>query len=134
VRKPDYAKWMLDDPRVNFAISQRGAVPGLNHLGIQVESETELHDMQQRVEATEAEAIAELGTACCYARSDKYWVNDPVGIAWETYHTLDTIPMFNESAQGAGCCVPGAAASAITAAKPASACCGATNSDTSSCC
>ncbi|MGC8507668.1 MAG: ArsI/CadI family heavy metal resistance metalloenzyme [Thiomonas sp.] len=134
VRKPDYAKWMLDDPRVNFAISQRGAAPGLNHLGIQVESDAELYDMQQRVEATEAEAIAELGTACCYARSDKYWVNDPVGIAWETYHTLDTIPMFNESPQGAGCCVPGAAANANTPVEPATACCGAATNAKSSCC
>jgi hypothetical protein len=125
VRKPDYAKWMLDDPRVNFAISQRGAAPGLNHLGIQVESDAELLDMQQRVEATDTEAIAELGTACCYARSDKYWVNDPVGIAWETYHTLDTIPMFNDAAQGAGCCVPTAAASAAVAnGRGSAACCG----------
>ena len=135
VRKPDYAKWMLDDPRVNFAISQRGALPGLNHLGIQVESEDELQDMQQRLEATEDGYTAEIGAACCYARSDKYWVNDPVGIAWETYHTLDTIPMFNDAAEAGGCCVPAAAAPATVHNKPASTlCCGPATGAKSSCC
>ncbi|MDY0329728.1 MAG: ArsI/CadI family heavy metal resistance metalloenzyme [Thiomonas sp.] len=138
VRKPDYAKWMLDDPRVNFAISQRGAEPGLNHLGIQVENEAELREMQQRLESTEADFIEEAGTACCYARSDKYWANDPVGIAWETYHTLDTIPMFNESPEAGGCCVPAAVVAAPAPQSPTvfsqpATCCGGTTSK-SSCC
>ena len=90
VTKDDYAKWMLDDPRVNFAISARGATPGLNHLGVQVES---------------ADELAEMGTACCYAKSDKYWATDPQGIAWETYHTLDSIPVFGGQQEGE-CCVP----------------------------
>ena len=78
VHKPDYATWMLDDPRVNFAISQRRAAPGLNHLGVQVESGAELHEMQQRLDGMAAGSVAEPGTACCYARSDKDWTNDPV--------------------------------------------------------
>ena len=92
VIKSDYAKWMLDDPRVNFAISQRGAAPGLNHLGVQ--------ELQTQV-------IEENNTACCYAKSDKYWVNDPQDIPWETFHTLDGIPVFGgeESGEGA-CCIP----------------------------
>ena len=136
VRKPDYAKWMLDDPRVNFAISQRGAEPGLNHLGIQVESDAELHEMQQRLEATEGEFTAEVGTACCYARSDKYWATDPVGIAWETYHTLDAIPMFNASADAGSCCVPGSMAApvAVPQSGPSAACCGTPSSPKSACC
>lgn len=135
VRKADYAKWMLDDPRVNFAISQRGAAPGLNHLGIQVDTEDELQDMQQRVEATEAAFTEEIGTACCYARSDKYWVNDPVGIAWETYHTLDTIPVFNEAPQAGGCCVPvGLVPVAVPSPRPDTSCCGTARASNASCC
>ena len=110
VQKPDYAKWMLDDPRVNFAISARGATPGLNHLGVQVESAEELAEMNERLQKLEADVIEEMGTACCYAKSDKYWATDPTGIAWETYHTLDSIPVFGASDDGAahagGCCVP----------------------------
>lgn len=116
VVKPDYAKWMLDDPRVNFAISQRGAQTGLNHLGIQVESADELHEMQGRLETLQPELEKEAGVACCYATSDKYWINDPSGIAWETFHTLDSIPVFgepaktmaqgNEPAGSAACCIP----------------------------
>lgn len=110
VQKPDYAKWMLDDPRVNFAISARGATPGLNHLGVQVESAAELAEMNTRLQQLEAGVIEEMGTACCYAKSDKYWATDPTGIAWETYHTLDSIPVFGAAEEGAaragGCCVP----------------------------
>ncbi|RJF95490.1 ArsI/CadI family heavy metal resistance metalloenzyme [Noviherbaspirillum saxi] len=121
VVKTDYAKWMLDDPRVNFAISQRGAQTGLNHLGIQVESATELSEMQDRLNALQPGVEKEEGVACCYAKSDKYWVNDPSGIAWETYHTLDTIPVFGESNKPAtdqkaagpdACCIPLAKTSA----------------------
>ena len=110
VTKPDYAKWMLDDPRVNFAISQRSAELGLNHLGVQVESPEELAEMHQRLKGLQADLTEETDAACCYAKSDKYWVTDPQGIAWETFHTLDSIPVFgedhNEAADPAACCVP----------------------------
>jgi catechol 2,3-dioxygenase-like lactoylglutathione lyase family enzyme len=104
VVKSDYAKWMLDDPRVNFAISARGAPAGLNHLGVQVESAEELAEMSARVAKLDADVIEEMGTTCCYAKSDKYWATDPSGIAWETYHTLDSVPVFSQ--QASGCCVP----------------------------
>jgi len=106
VVKSDYAKWMLDDPRVNFAISARGHSVGLNHLGIQVESAEELGEMQQRLTQLQTGVREETGAACCYAKSDKYWANDPSGIAWETFHTLDAIPVFGESATPTACCVP----------------------------
>ena len=127
VTKTDYAKWMLDDPRVNFAISARGATPGLNHLGVQVESAEELVEMSARLQKLDTEVVEEAGTACCYAKSDKYWATDPQGIAWETYHTLDSIPVFGSEEEG-GCCVPEAAVTQISSsipvkAKPASGCC-----------
>jgi catechol 2,3-dioxygenase-like lactoylglutathione lyase family enzyme len=105
VVKSDYAKWMLDDPRVNFAISARGAPAGLNHLGVQVESAEELAEMNERLQQLEGEVVEETGAACCYAKSDKYWATDPTGIAWETYHTLDSIPVFGGQA-ASECCVP----------------------------
>lgn len=109
VTKPDYAKWMLDDPFVNFAISQRGATPGLDHIGIQVESDKELSEIKARLEASELSLLTEEGTTCCYAKSDKHWVQDPSGIAWETYRTLDSAPTFSgqKSADASvACCVP----------------------------
>jgi hypothetical protein len=110
VAKLDYAKWMLDDPRVNFAISQRGAAIGLNHLGVQVESADELAEMHQRLEQLQGDVPLEADTACCYATSDKYWVTDPQGIAWETFHTLGNIPVFGDDQEGqatkAACCIP----------------------------
>lgn len=113
VVKPDYAKWMLDDPRVNFAISQRGLDTGLNHLGIQVESADELAEMQGRLKTLQSHVVEQSEASCCYAKSDKYWVNDPSGIAWETFHTLDSIPVYGKHAtssrasEDAGaCCVP----------------------------
>lgn len=87
VVKPDYAKWMLDDPRVNFAISTRGREAGLDHLGIQVESQQELHEVYDRLRQAGGEVIEQGQTACCYARSEKSWIDDPAGIAWETFHT-----------------------------------------------
>jgi catechol 2,3-dioxygenase-like lactoylglutathione lyase family enzyme len=105
VIKADYAKWMLDDPRVNFAISQRGAAVGLNHLGVQVESADELDEMHARLQGLQGELTEETGAACCYAQSDKYWATDPQGIAWETFHTLASIPVFGGDAPEA-CCVP----------------------------
>ncbi|TDN62088.1 ArsI/CadI family heavy metal resistance metalloenzyme [Paraburkholderia sp. BL10I2N1] len=97
VVKSDYAKWMLDDPRVNFAISQRGATPGLDHLGVQVENEAELAEMHDRLKGATLPVDTHMGTACCYAKSNKYWTVDPQGIAWESYHTLNDIPVFGES-------------------------------------
>jgi catechol 2,3-dioxygenase-like lactoylglutathione lyase family enzyme len=108
VVKPDYAKWMLDDPRVNFAISQRSATLGVNHLGIQVDSAEELAALRAQVASAHIRARDEVAASCCYAKSDKYWVQDPQGVAWETFHTLGDIPVFGEqsvSAAGA-CCVP----------------------------
>jgi len=111
VRKDDYAKWMLDDPRVNFAISQRGHTDGLNHLGMQAETADELAGIRAQFDAADAAAtVAEPGALCCYAKSDKHWVTDPQGIAWEAFHTLDSIPLFGSDAKGetaaASCCSP----------------------------
>ena len=80
--KPDYAKWMLDDPRVNFAISTRGRESGLDHLGIQVENKTELHEVYARLRKAGGRVIEQGETACCYAKSEKSWIDDPAGIAW----------------------------------------------------
>ena len=110
VEKADYAKWMVDDPRINFAISSRGSQPGVNHLGFQVDSDQELKGMRERLTAADAGLTEEPDAHCCYAVSDKYWVTDPQGIAWETYHTLGDIPVFGEAASSSdvssssGCC------------------------------
>lgn len=109
VEKPDYAKWMIEDPRINFAISQRGREAGVNHLGFQVDSEQELGALRANVAAADIAAMDEAGAACCYAKSDKYWIEDPQGIAWETFHTLGNIPVYGENAQRAdasACCIP----------------------------
>ena len=87
VLKPDYAKWRLEDPRVNFAISQRGAEPGLEHLGIEVDSRAELGEAYARLKAAERPVLEEGAVSCCYAKSEKVWITDPAGIAWETFHT-----------------------------------------------
>lgn len=109
VSKPDYAKWMLDDPLVNFAISQRGAKAGLDHVGIQVETDLELAEIRQRLEQADMAMLTETGTTCCYAKSDKHWVQDPSGIAWETYRTLDSAPTFTAPSvdqSDSACCTP----------------------------
>ena len=87
VLKHDYAKWMLDDPRVNFAISAREGDPGLDHLGIQVESEGELQDVYSRLREAGGDVVEEGKTTCCYAKSEKSWIDDPAGISWETFFT-----------------------------------------------
>jgi catechol 2,3-dioxygenase-like lactoylglutathione lyase family enzyme len=87
VVKPDYAKWMLEDPRVNFAISTRGRTPGLDHLGIQVETQSELHAVYARLREAGGAIVDQGQTACCYAKSEKSWIDDPSGISWETFHT-----------------------------------------------
>ena len=111
VSKIDYAKWMLDDPRVNFAISRRGARIGLDHLGIQVESGEELEEINQRLAAAAMPVTEQKGTACCYAESDKYRTVDPQGIPWEAFHSLATIPVFGKGAAAliknkTACCPP----------------------------
>ena len=99
VQKDDYAKWMLDEPRLNFAISQRGGAPGINHLGFQVDSDDELEALHANLEAADRAVVAERDAHCCYARSDKYWVTDPAGIAWESFHSLADIPMFGAATE-----------------------------------
>jgi len=87
---------MLDDPRVNFAISNRSDKIGLDHLGIQAENERELQAIKQQLDTTQAPIEEQEGAACCYVRSDKYWIMDPQGIAWESFHSLSNIPTFND--------------------------------------
>ena len=134
VLKNDYAKWMLEDPRINFAISERAGTAGLNHVGFQAESDDELEAIHTRLQNADTAITAEKGANCCYAKSDKYWVQDPSGIAWESFRSLDTIPFYGEQshkgAAGAenaidtvGCgtsCCPTPAATEKPAAK---ACC-----------
>lgn len=134
----DYAKWMIDDPRINFAISTRGGEPGVDHLGIQTDSAEELAELKARAEAADLALQDEGETTCCYARSEKHWVTDPQGIAWEHFHTLDSIPVFSErqppvaASETSACCAPAAPSArsrgkpigiAVTADKPASSCC-----------
>jgi Glyoxalase/Bleomycin resistance protein/Dioxygenase superfamily len=105
----DYAKWMLDDPRINFAISTRGSKPGIDHLGFQTDDSAELAEMKTRAESADMALLDEGETTCCYARSEKHWVTDPQGIAWEHFHTLGNIPVFNQAAGDgaeATCCAP----------------------------
>jgi catechol 2,3-dioxygenase-like lactoylglutathione lyase family enzyme len=109
VAKPDYAKWDLSEPAVNFAISKRGVKQGLDHVGIQADSDEELAVIQSRLEQAGIGGKEQRNAACCYTRSNKYWTQDPQGIAWETFHSLDTIPTFScgdEAPATSGCCVP----------------------------
>lgn len=114
VEKGDYAKWMLDDPRVNFAISTRGRKAGLDHLGIQAENGAELEEIGSRLAQADVSVLPQKNASCCYARSDKYWTLDPQGIAWESFHTLDSVPVFGSDARTqaaqpaakAACCAP----------------------------
>jgi catechol 2,3-dioxygenase-like lactoylglutathione lyase family enzyme len=128
VVKPDYAKWMLDDPRINFAISLRGSAAGVNHLGFQVEEAAELEQMHARLQAADAGVVEEKGVSCCYASSDKYWVTDPAGVAWETFRSLGTVPLYNGTGTVAdkvdACCAPSQIAREEKTAKEKSACCG----------
>jgi len=112
VTKTDYAKWMLDDPRVNFAISERQDISGVQHLGIQAESEAELAEVYERLGRAEAPVIEEKATTCCYAKSDKQWINDPQGIAWETFLTHGESTVYGSERpaipvkEAANCCEP----------------------------
>ncbi|MEO6565325.1 MAG: ArsI/CadI family heavy metal resistance metalloenzyme [Casimicrobiaceae bacterium] len=141
VTKTDYAKWMLEDPRVNFAISHRGARVGVNHLGLQADNAEELADLRTHFAAADASSVVdENEVSCCYARSDKHWVRDPQGIAWEAFHSLGDVPLYDGSAAAetapascgiatsdtakpastGGCCGP---AKSAAATKPAAGCC-----------
>ena len=112
VRQPDYAKWMLDDPRVNFAISTRSAATGLDHLGIQAETEEELAAISDRLADAGQDVLEQKEAACCYARSNKAWVTDPTGLKWETFHTTGELTTYGENR-----------APAVAGPTPASACC-----------
>lgn len=117
-RETDYAKWMLDDPPLNFAISARSSHAGIDHVGIQTDDPSELAAMKAHAEAADLALVDDGETTCCYARSTKHWITDPQGIAWEHFHTLEDIPLFNEApdaAATAACCTPGAA---VTRGKP----------------
>src|ERR1700735_4176159 len=96
VRQHDYAKWMLDDPRVNFAISDRAHAAGVDHLGIQVETRDELAELAGRLKAAGADTLDQTDAACCYAKSDKSWVEDPSGISWETFFTFGAAKVYGE--------------------------------------
>lgn len=117
VLKPDYAKWMLDDPRVNFAISARGREPGLDHLGIQVESQDELREVYSRLRRAGGDIIEQGQTACCYAKSDKSWIDDPTGISWEAFYTSGEITNYGDGT--------GERAPRLARTKEAAACCAA---------
>jgi hypothetical protein len=129
VLKEDYAQWMLDDPRVNFAVSRRGGKPAVDHLGAQFESNEQLSSLRGQVERVEIAALDQPNAACCYAPSDEYWVTDAQGIAWETLHTLDPIPVYGADSRVVdskepeiACCAP-ALAGGMEPAK-SGACCG----------
>jgi predicted enzyme related to lactoylglutathione lyase len=114
VIKSDYAKWMLDDPRVNFAISARGRVAGVDHLGIQVEDKNELNDVYARLHKAGGNVIKQGQTTCCYAKSEKSWIEDPSGISWETYLTTGESTDYGDgtgerearTAKTKACCAP----------------------------
>jgi catechol 2,3-dioxygenase-like lactoylglutathione lyase family enzyme len=147
VERPDYAKWMIDDPRVNFAISSRGHQPGVNHLGFQAEDSAELAELGVRADrASGAAVLKETAVECCYAKGNKYWVLDPQGLAWEHFQTLSEVPIFGRDtirdpdtipsqatigdpdatvnrADGQACCIPLHNASTSPAEESRAACC-----------
>jgi catechol-2,3-dioxygenase len=112
VRKEDYAKWQLEDPRVNFAISKRGAKAGLDHLGIQAEDSAELDALRSQLAQADVAIMDQKNATCCYAKSDKHWTLDPQGIAWESFHTLESAPRYGDDTRlevreaKVACCAP----------------------------
>ena len=118
VRNPDYAKWMLEDPRVNLAISQRGRAGGVDHVGIQAETPEELAAIAGRLKTAGQTTFDEAATTCCYAKSNKSWVVDPSGLQWETFHTFGEATVYGEAEQAA------AIAPAIAEQVKPTACCG----------
>lgn len=130
VAKADYAKWMIEDPRVNFAISSgQHAAKGIEHLGIQVENPGELADVYGRLKAADRPILEEGATTCCYAQSEKSWIADPDGVVWEAFLTTGEATVYgdspelsavSETAAETTCCAP-----AVPGRDPASvACCG----------
>ncbi len=128
VQKDDYAKWMIDEPRVNFAISQRGQTPGIDHLGFQMDSTEELNAMTAQLRAADVAVSDELASTCCYAKSDKGWIHDPQGIAWEAFVTHGASTTYGAADEPANaCCTPQVATVALPVSiKPAQtkSCCG----------
>lgn len=107
VVKDDYVKWELETPPVNLDISTRGPIPGLDHVGIQFDSDAELQALQTRLEAAGFSGVEEQETACCYEQSNKYWILDPTSVSWEAFHSLRPIATFNDRPRAAnGCCAP----------------------------
>ena len=129
--KADYAKWMLDDPRVNFAITTRGSRKGIDHLGIQVENEGELGEVYARLKTAGAPVIEQGETTCCYAKSEKNWISDPEGIAWETFLTKGESPVYGVDAnlrdQLSACCAQPSAENT----RAATSCCDTTSEEKS---
>ena len=136
VLKDDYAKWMLDDPWVNFAISTacrpQGQGAGFSHLGIQAEDESELAEIYDRLNRAERPVVEQKEACCCYAKSDKQWIADPQGVPWETFFTYgestiygesDSLAQLREATERAGCCEPATRAQPAPEAKIATACC-----------
>ncbi|MGA8516396.1 MAG: ArsI/CadI family heavy metal resistance metalloenzyme [Burkholderiaceae bacterium] len=150
VQKPDYAKWMLDDPRVNFAISAQGHAAGLDHLGFQVDSADELHTMTDSLQQAGVAVVGQGAATCCYAQSEKGWVHDPQGIAWESFVTTGASTTYGADRavqSDAACCAPSAAATThpmAVASKPKiwlkdiqavpAATCGVPSASAASCC
>ena len=135
VTKPDYAKWMLDDPRVNFAISTRSGETGLDHFGIQVETQDELHEVYGRLQQADRPVLEEGAAICCYAKSEKAWIADPQGVAWETFFTSGESTVYGDDIDlGPIRTTTGACCSSDT---PQGACCGAPKPElaaTAACC
>jgi glyoxalase/bleomycin resistance protein/dioxygenase superfamily protein len=128
VLKDDYAKWQLEDPRINFAISTRPGKAGLDHLGLQAENGKELEEIGVRLAQADVSVTAQKGASCCYAKSDKYWTLDPQGIAWESFHTLESAPVYgadrrDPAEKAGGCCAPAAGEKAPESTGHASLCC-----------
>ena len=123
----DYAKWMLEDPRINFAISTRGSQAGIDHLGFQADSAEELAELKARAQSADVALLDEGATSCCYAESEKHWITDPQGIAWEHFHTLGNIPVFSEKQDPApaasACCAPRGKTIGIPVKSSSSSCC-----------
>jgi hypothetical protein len=118
VRKSDYAKWMLDDPRVNLAISQRGVDAGLDHVGIQVETDAELRDLASRLKSAGQSTSDQEEATCCYSQSNKSWVTDPSGLRWETFFTFGEATMYGEDEPAAP-----QQKEQVRACRPSSGCC-----------
>ncbi len=138
VREAEYAKWMLEDPRVNFAISTRSGAPGIDHLGIQAENAEELAELGLRLDAAGQVVVPEAGAECCHARSDKIWTQDPQGTRWETFHTVGSIATYHGASEAcemssaraadlnalaSGATASGAAATSAAASKDDASCC-----------